>query len=185
LPEDFPNISRSFWRNKRWTFLRLTTPTNWWSAWHAAEFVVFGVVTEYCVGLAVEGLLKRKRRVAVVRDAIETLASEAGDKTLAELQSQGATLVTTTKSSQRLAVAPPGIWSAGEALVLLTRPKRQKDFPAAAAGRLYSAGGHRRATSTSNSFTTKHAGNRGRHQGWPWFRPAWRECPAAPVRRAY
>jgi nicotinamidase/pyrazinamidase len=61
----------------------------------AAEFVVFGVVTEYCVSLAVRGLLKRKRRVAVVRDAIETLAPDVGSKTLAELQSLGARLVTT------------------------------------------------------------------------------------------
>jgi nicotinamidase/pyrazinamidase len=61
----------------------------------AAEFVVFGVVTEYCVSLAVKGLLKRKRQVAVVRDAIETLAPEVGNKTLAELQSLGAKLVTT------------------------------------------------------------------------------------------
>jgi nicotinamidase/pyrazinamidase len=60
-----------------------------------AEFVVFGVVTEYCVSLAVKGLLKRKRRVAVVRDAIETLAPEAGNKTLAELQRLGAKLVST------------------------------------------------------------------------------------------
>jgi nicotinamidase/pyrazinamidase len=60
-----------------------------------AEFVVFGVVTEYCVSLAVKGLLKRKRQVAVVRDAIETLAPEVGNKTLAELQSLGAKLVTT------------------------------------------------------------------------------------------
>jgi nicotinamidase/pyrazinamidase len=60
-----------------------------------AEFVVFGVVTEYCVSLAVKGLLKRKRQVAVVRDAIETLAPEVGSKTLAELQSLGAKLVTT------------------------------------------------------------------------------------------
>jgi nicotinamidase/pyrazinamidase len=60
-----------------------------------AEFVVFGVVTEYCVSLAVKGLLKRKRQVAVVRDAIETLAPEVGTKTLAELQSLGAKLVTT------------------------------------------------------------------------------------------
>jgi nicotinamidase/pyrazinamidase len=62
---------------------------------NAAEFIVFGVVTEYCVSLAVKGLLKRKRRVAVVRDAIETLAPESGNKTLAELQSLGASLVTT------------------------------------------------------------------------------------------
>ena len=46
----------------------------------AAEFVVFGVVTEYCVSCAVKGLLKRKRRVAVVRDAIETLAPKVGDR---------------------------------------------------------------------------------------------------------
>jgi nicotinamidase/pyrazinamidase len=60
-----------------------------------AEFVVFGVVTEYCVSLAVKGLLKRERQVAVVRDAIETLRPEVGNKTLAELQSLGAKLVTT------------------------------------------------------------------------------------------
>ncbi|HYW39861.1 MAG TPA: isochorismatase family cysteine hydrolase [Terriglobales bacterium] len=62
---------------------------------NTAEFVVFGVVTEYCVSCAVKGLLERKRRVAVVRDAIETLAPEVGNKALAELQSLGATLVTT------------------------------------------------------------------------------------------
>src|SRR6266404_8721572 len=62
---------------------------------NAAEFVVFGVVTEYCVSCAVTGLLKRKRRVAVVRDAIETLAAEVGEKTLAELQRLGARVVTT------------------------------------------------------------------------------------------
>jgi nicotinamidase/pyrazinamidase len=60
-----------------------------------ATFVVFGVVTEYCVGLAVKGLLERKRRVAVVRDAIETRAPEAGNKMLAAFQALGATLVTT------------------------------------------------------------------------------------------
>lgn len=69
----------------------------------AAEFVVFGVVTEYCVSLAVRGLLKRKRRVAVVRDAIETLAPDVGSKTLAELQSLGARLVTTEEILKALA----------------------------------------------------------------------------------
>src|SRR5260370_19522558 len=43
---------------------------------NAAEFVVFGVVTEYCVSLAVKGLLKRKRRVGGVPDAILNLAPE-------------------------------------------------------------------------------------------------------------
>ena len=68
-----------------------------------AEFVVFGVVTEYCVSLAVKGLLKRNRQVAVVRDAIETLAPEVGNKTLAELQRLGAKLVTTDEILASLA----------------------------------------------------------------------------------
>ena len=60
-----------------------------------AEFVVFGVVTEYCVGCAVKGLLQRKRRVAVVSDAVETLAAEAGSKAMAEWKAMGARVVTT------------------------------------------------------------------------------------------
>lgn len=71
----------------------------------AAEFVVFGVVTEYCVGLAAKGLLERGRRVTVVRDAIATLAPEAGDKTLKELTSLGASLVTTGEILHRLEAA--------------------------------------------------------------------------------
>jgi nicotinamidase/pyrazinamidase len=67
-----------------------------------AEFVVFGVVTEYCVCCAVKGLLKRKRKVAIVRDAIETLEPEVGEKTLAELQSLGARLVTTEEILEAL-----------------------------------------------------------------------------------
>jgi nicotinamidase/pyrazinamidase len=59
------------------------------------EFVVFGVVTEYCVSCAVRGLLQRKRRVAVVRDAIQSLANDVGEKTLAEFQSLGVHVVTT------------------------------------------------------------------------------------------
>jgi nicotinamidase/pyrazinamidase len=59
-----------------------------------AEFVVFGVVTEYCVSFAVKGLLERGRRVAVVQDAIETLKQEDGEKTIAELEERGARLTT-------------------------------------------------------------------------------------------
>jgi nicotinamidase/pyrazinamidase len=47
-------------------------------------------------------LLERKRRVAVVRDAIETLAPEAGDKMLTELQTLGATLVRTEEILAKL-----------------------------------------------------------------------------------
>jgi nicotinamidase/pyrazinamidase len=60
-----------------------------------AEFIVFGVVTEYCVNFAAKGLLERGRRVAVVSDAIETLNTEACKKTLADLKENGARLTTT------------------------------------------------------------------------------------------
>jgi len=60
-----------------------------------AEFVVFGVVTEYCVSCAVKGLLSRNRRVALVTDAIETLARDVGMRTISELQNLGVRLTTT------------------------------------------------------------------------------------------
>jgi nicotinamidase/pyrazinamidase len=60
-----------------------------------AEFVVFGVVTEYCVSFAAKGLLERGRRVAVVQDAIETLKKDDGESTVAELKRLGARLTTT------------------------------------------------------------------------------------------
>jgi nicotinamidase/pyrazinamidase len=69
-----------------------------------AEFVVFGVVTEYCVRFAAKGLLERLRRVSVVKDAIETLKTEDGQRTVAELQALGARLITT---DQALALLNP------------------------------------------------------------------------------
>jgi nicotinamidase-related amidase len=63
-----------------------------------AEFLVFGVVTEYCLSFAVKGLLERGRRVAVVRDAIETLTPEQGQKTVAELERLGARITTTDEA---------------------------------------------------------------------------------------
>jgi nicotinamidase/pyrazinamidase len=62
------------------------------------EFVVFGVVTEYCVRLAAKGLLERGRRVSVVKDAIETLKPEDGERTVAELQALGAKFITTDQA---------------------------------------------------------------------------------------
>jgi nicotinamidase/pyrazinamidase len=63
-----------------------------------AECVVFGVVTEYCVGFAAKGLLKRGRRVSVVQDAIETLKVEDASRTIAELQGLGAKFITTEQA---------------------------------------------------------------------------------------
>ena len=71
-----------------------------------AAFVVFGVVTEYCVGLAAKGLLERGRRVLVVQDAIETLKAEDGERTLTELKALGASLIN-THDALKLLEAPP------------------------------------------------------------------------------
>ena len=63
-----------------------------------AEFVVFGVVMEYCVRLAAKGLLERGRRVSVVKDAIETLKPEDGQRAIAELQALGANFISTDQA---------------------------------------------------------------------------------------
>jgi nicotinamidase/pyrazinamidase len=60
----------------------------------ADRFVVYGVVTEICVLYAVRGLLKLGKPVAVVTDAIETLAEANGRQALAEACAGGATLTT-------------------------------------------------------------------------------------------
>jgi nicotinamidase/pyrazinamidase len=62
------------------------------------EFIVFGVVTEFCVRLAAKGLLDRDRRVALVTDAIEALDAAEGKKTLDELAGRGARLITTSEA---------------------------------------------------------------------------------------
>jgi nicotinamidase/pyrazinamidase len=63
-----------------------------------AEFVVFGVTTEYCVRFAAKGLLERGRRVSVVRDAIEALDAQDGQRTVSELQALGAKFITTDQT---------------------------------------------------------------------------------------
>jgi nicotinamidase/pyrazinamidase len=62
------------------------------------EFVVFGVVTEYCVRFAAKGLLERGQRVSVVEDAVETLKAEDGRRTVAELTALGAKFITTAQA---------------------------------------------------------------------------------------
>ena len=48
----------------------------------ADRYVVYGVVTEYCVALAANGLLRTGKPVEIVTDAIETLKREDGDVAL-------------------------------------------------------------------------------------------------------
>jgi nicotinamidase/pyrazinamidase len=59
------------------------------------EVTLYGVVTEVCVRLAVEGLLHRGFQVRIVTDAICALDHDAGERTLAQLCSQGARLINT------------------------------------------------------------------------------------------
>jgi nicotinamidase/pyrazinamidase len=67
-----------------------------------AEFMVFGVVTEYCVRCVAKGLLARGRRVALVGDAIKTLKAGDGEAALAEMKSLGARMVTTREAIDSL-----------------------------------------------------------------------------------
>ena len=69
------------------------------------EYVVFGVVTEYCVRCAAKGLLARGYKVAIVEDAIETLKLEEGRHTLEELTALGARLITTNEALAMAGVA--------------------------------------------------------------------------------
>lgn len=75
-----------------------------------AEYVIFGVVTEYCVKCAAKGLLERGRKVAIVKDAIAALDAEAGRNALEELQALGARLISTDEAlaavNARAAAAP-------------------------------------------------------------------------------
>jgi len=63
-----------------------------------AEYVVCGVVTEYCVACAAGGLLQRRRKVSVVTDAIEALNLQEGRRTIEDLASRGARLVSTAQA---------------------------------------------------------------------------------------
>jgi len=62
------------------------------------HYVIFGVVTEYCVRFAAQGLLQRHRNVSIVRDAIETLKEEDGRRALDKLKSLGVRLITTEEA---------------------------------------------------------------------------------------
>jgi nicotinamidase/pyrazinamidase len=60
-------------------------------------FVVYGVATDYCVGKAVDGLLGRRCRVAVVADAVRAIDATAEASTLTTFAQRGATLTITER----------------------------------------------------------------------------------------
>lgn len=58
----------------------------------AGRYVVYGVVTEYCVRCAALGLLKTGARVELVTGAIQSLDDQAAARTLAEFNAAGGVL---------------------------------------------------------------------------------------------
>jgi len=58
-------------------------------------FVVYGVATDYCVKAAVQGLLARGHRVAIVADAIRAVDPAAEPEILTHLARSGAMLILT------------------------------------------------------------------------------------------
>jgi nicotinamidase/pyrazinamidase len=72
------------------------------------DFLVFGVVTEYCVRCAADGLLRRGCRVSLVKDAIQSLDQIKGSEILDELQSRGARLIASEKALELVRRDTPG-----------------------------------------------------------------------------
>lgn len=67
------------------------------------NFLLFGVVTEYCVRCAAEGLLRRGHRVSIVEDAIQSLDAAKGCEVLDGLRKRGAQLLTTEQALSLIA----------------------------------------------------------------------------------
>ena len=62
---------------------------------YASDYVVFGVATDYCVKLAVLGLLRRGYKVTLVTDAVKAVTQEGKEKSLNEMKDAGAVFITT------------------------------------------------------------------------------------------
>jgi nicotinamidase/pyrazinamidase len=84
------------------------------------DFFVFGVVTEYCVHRAADGLLRRGRRVNLVKDAIQSLDQKKGSEILNELKSRGARLISTEEALALVRGDTSGATEAGRKKVAWT-----------------------------------------------------------------
>jgi nicotinamidase/pyrazinamidase len=60
----------------------------------ASNYVVYGVVTEYCVSFAALALLTTGKPVSLVTDAIQTLSAQASENTIREFTTRGGRLTT-------------------------------------------------------------------------------------------
>ena len=66
------------------------------------KVVVYGVVTEYCVKEAVEGLLKNDFKVILVEDAIKEISKKEKDKLFSIWKKRGVEFTTTKKILKEL-----------------------------------------------------------------------------------
>ena len=67
----------------------------------AREYVVYGVVTEYCVRCAAMGLLATGKPVTLVTDAVETLSADASGATVREFAGKGGRVATAAEVLSR------------------------------------------------------------------------------------
>lgn len=67
---------------------------------NADRYVVYGVVTEYCVRCALLGLQRPGKRVELVTDAIQSLDHDAARRTLDEFTAAGGRLTTVAEVCQ-------------------------------------------------------------------------------------
>ena len=67
----------------------------------AERCVVYGVVTEVCVRLAAQGLLRFGKPVTIVTDAIAALNRDTGEQALGELRAAGAALASAAEVLRR------------------------------------------------------------------------------------
>jgi nicotinamidase/pyrazinamidase len=61
------------------------------------RFLVYGVVTEYCVRLCSMGLLRTGKPVSLVTDAVQSLSAEESARTIREFTAAGGTLTTSAE----------------------------------------------------------------------------------------
>ena len=64
----------------------------------ADRYVVYGVVTEYCVNYAITGLLRTGKPVELVTDAIQALDPVAAERTIREFTGAGGRLTTASEA---------------------------------------------------------------------------------------
>jgi nicotinamidase/pyrazinamidase len=71
-------------------------------------FVVYGVATDYCVSAAVDGLVQRHFRVALVVDAIRAIDREAESRILTAFARRGVLLTVSEKLCDTRSIVPYG-----------------------------------------------------------------------------